>query len=284
MSDVLSNSGIQVVERWVYPIKGLAGTVLDPETPMLIDELGVVGSRRFALLDGDNNLVTAKNRGMEHLLQVRPIPSGPRSFILGGEVEILPQEEGPEFEFELYKDIVRGRERWPEANKWLRSNTGREDLRLVQFVEEFGRKRSREKAWKGDAPTAFVDGAQIHIINLDTIRDVYARHGIKVSDIRRYKPDAVIAGGGPRSEHGWGEATKLILPKASFKRPRPLDRCPLPDVDPDTLKRGNELAKMFRDEFRMATPQSDDMRPCFGIGVDVGSTGVILDHDSIQII
>ena len=41
----------EVQERYVYPVKGLAGALVPSEVPLPIDEYGVQGSRRWVIID-----------------------------------------------------------------------------------------------------------------------------------------------------------------------------------------------------------------------------------------
>lgn len=280
------SDAIQIVERWVYPIKGMGGYKIPDGQPMKIDKFGVVGSRRTVLLDTDTNEpVTAKTRGMHDLLKMRPKP-GPNqtSFVLADElVELCKTTDAPVTKFKIYGDLVLGRAIAPNVSDTLSRQFNR-GLMLVEFVPEFGRIRAPEKAWKGGAPTAFVDGAAVHMVNNKTAQKAAGKWGPDAADVRRFKPDLVCSG--PAGlEHTWDQDTVFYIGNAVFERSRPLDRCPLPTRNPDLPSVVNpEISRMLSTDYRMQTPQSEDLRPCFGVGLDVNEAGEIFHGSQITVV
>ncbi len=270
------------MERFVYPIKGMAGVPMPDDIPLTVDELGIADSRRWMITDNEGNLVSARKRGMEALLSIHPVPAGKESFILDDLLLVEPTDEGEIYEIDLFKDKVWGRECSRAASAWINHRLGRTGLHLVHFMSERGRAIHPEKLWKGFDPKAFVDGAPIHIVNRATAEEAKARWPEFDADVRRFRPEIVVAAP-PRSEFDWLGLIANIGSEVILKATRPMDRCPVPGIHPDTLARTKVVAQMLDKEFRMETPQGIGGLPCFGIGLDVISTGNINQGDQIRL-
>ena len=275
----------EVVQRWLYPIKGMGGFEVPPEQPLELDEYGVAGSRRWMVVDDDGKMMNSKRGGVEDLLYIRPTQAGSNSFVLGDEVEVTLGGEGRSFATEVYQDGMRGIETTPRASAWLNHYLGMSGLHIIEFDASFGRQIHPEKTWKGDAPRAFVDGAQVHAINQATADLAALKWGPAAADVRRERPDFVYTAKA-RVEDNWQLGQRALVGDAILGRPRPLDRCPLPTRDPDdpSAPSTKELSRMFKEDFGAVTPQSDDIRACFGTGFDIVEAGLIRHQAKLIII
>lgn len=271
-----------VIERFVYPIKGMAGAPMPEEMPLTVDELGIADSRRWMITDNEGNLVSARKHKMKELLGIHPHPLGNESFILDDSILVEPTGEGDLFQITLFKDEIWGQECSTEASNWLNKRMGTTDLHLVHFVAERGRKVHPEKLWKGTAPRAFVDGAQVHIVNRDTAEEAKSRWPEFDADTRRFRPDIVVTAPS-RTEFDWIGHVASIGGEVFLKAARPMDRCPVPGIHPDTLARTKVVAQLLDGEFRMTTPEDAGELPCFGIGLEVVKTGHINHGAEVRI-
>src|SRR3989344_2190432 len=147
----------EVQERYVYPVKGLAGALVPSEVPLPIDEYGVQGSRRWVIIDDEGQAISARDPRRKEMLGIKTTPVfGTDSFIINDEVQIDPVEDGASHELEIFKDTMAGRES-EIASRWINKRLGTDGLHVVHFVADVGRTIHPEKEWKGSAPRAFVD-------------------------------------------------------------------------------------------------------------------------------
>lgn len=266
-----------VSERWVYPVKGMAGCEVPDDKPMYIDQFGVVGSRRWMVVDEHGKMVNSKRDGIPEMLYIQPRMTGRDTFTLDDDFEVSTTLDEDAVETEVYMDGMRGFVASPYHNSWLNSRLGYSGLRLIQFDPNSPRNIHPDKAWKGPAPRAFVDSVAIHMVNHITALDAAQRWGEEAADIRRYRPDIVFRAI-PGIEFGWHQGQQLAVgAEVTLGRPRPLERCPLPTRHPTDRRAetAKQISVMFAKDFKMLTPQSDDLRSCFGIGLDVVQTGII---------
>ncbi len=277
---------IEVVERYIYPVKSMAGYLLPDNEPMVIDTEGVEGSRRWMLIDDNGEPVTARQRGMETMLAIHPVPAGGDSFILDNDVFIEPLNNyGEVFEFNLFKDTVMGRKD-SKGSAWIQKRLGRDDLNLVHFVRDGGRNVHEDKLWKGSEPRAFVDGYQVSLFSQDTVDDLRTRWPSYDGDSRRPRADIVVHGTRPKEEFIWAAMQlRMSLDNVVLAADAPIDRCPMPGIHPDTLERSKEFAQMTAAELKMDTPDPKaGPLACFSIGLHVIRTGIIPAHAELNLI
>ena len=282
---------IEVAERYIYPVKSMAGYQVPDERALKIGTHGVEGSRRWMIIDDEGKPVTARQIGMQTLLAVHPtpVPTKEDGFIFSHITANTPVEntfEGPLHDLELFQDKMRGQECSSKGTLWVQDYLSRKDVHLVHFNERAGRTVHKDKAWKGNDPRAFVDGAQITLYSHDTAADLQTRWPGYDADPRRVRPDFVVRGTEPFEEFEWARnKTRLQIGSVILEAQRPMDRCLMTRYHPDTLEPSKVFMQMITEELKMDIPDPNAApASCFAIGLRVVQQGYIHSQAKVQVL
>ena len=247
-----------LAELWVYPIKSCAGLRV-PQARLL--STGLQWDRHWMLVDPQGRFVTQRTLPQmahlhitltEHEMQVRAAHQptlAPLAIALAksGHVRMSVQ---------VWKSTVSALDEGDAAADWFSQAMG-QPLRLVRFDDAERRVCSPE--WPGDKPahTQFADGFPL-LVTTDTSMPVLNARlqatGEAAVDMRRFRANLVLSGFGPHEED---EMTRIAVgaPDAAGKgegegallQPvKPCTRCPMPDVDPDTVETGRSVRQALR--------------------------------------
>jgi len=93
-------------------------------------------------------------------------------------------------------------------------------------------------------------------------------------DMRRFRPNVVVAGFEPFAEDGW---TALTIGEVAFRVTEPCDRCAVTLVEPDTLERGPEPIRTLS-RFRRR-----DGLTWFGVRIAPQSPGTVRVGDPVTV-
>ena len=131
-----------------------------------------------------------------------------------------------------------------DAAGWLRAAVGHDDLRLVHVHEP--RPLNPRYGRPGDA-TAFADGYPVTLASAASLRrlaDWVAETAVERGEeparmpMERFRPNLVVDGDlEPFEEDAWSAVT---VGDVRFRVVKPVDRCVMTTVDPDSLEKGHE--------------------------------------------
>jgi uncharacterized protein YcbX len=212
-----------VTALWRYPVKSLQGESVDT---LRVAPGGVVGDRRFAIRDrASGRLVSAKR--VERLLaaSARTRADGSVAVALPGHEEIavgdpaLPRALGSwlerdvevvdagaglvaEVEMDLDQDML---DKFPGG---LRADPGDPTGTMVFSTPG----------------TNFADTSGIHLLGEAAVAAVAARHGASAGELRRFRPNLVVAVDGAFAEDGW-IGSDVTIGAAPGAITRPVLRC-----------------------------------------------------------
>lgn len=256
-----------------YPVKSMLGETVDT---LFVDESGVRGDRRLALLDAvTGHVASAKQaRLWRGLLQCTArgeaggvsieLPDGTRvaaddpaadellSRLLGRAVRLISRR-GPGATVEL-----------PDAEQLLDLGL---DAEVAAIVLQIG------KATPGES---FTDSAPLHAITTATLRQI----GVEAL---RYRPNLVIATPPdypPYDENGWSGAV-LSVGGAQLRVTEATPRCVLPTLEHGALPLAPQALRTPGAENRLRTSGSDALRPCAGAYLEVLQPGAISHGDPV---
>jgi uncharacterized protein YcbX len=104
--------------------------------------------------------------------------------------------------------------------------------RLVYLPISQGIQVDQDYARPGER-TAFSDGFPFLLIGQASLDDLSARVG-RLFDMRRFRPNLVIAGAAPYAEDGW---RRIRIGDIEFRVVKPCSRCVIPTIDPLSAER-----------------------------------------------
>lgn len=241
---------------YIYPVKSLRGFAVEKAE---IDELGIVGDRRFLVVDDTGRFMTQRQHPRMAQISTKLTPS-----------ELILSAEGagsvsvPRTEASSSKRVVsiwrsqglRADDCGTEIARWLSNFLGIA-CGLVRVGEEF-RRPVLQKPVRGLTPpitpttptiegrivTAdlvhFADGYPFLAIaesSLDALNDRLVSLGEEPVSMDRFRPNLVIRGAAPHAEDTWH---KMQIGTTVFRAGGPCSRCIMTTTDQLTGKRGTE--------------------------------------------
>ncbi len=210
-----------------FPLKSGSAELLEQER---CDELGVYGDRRWMVVDAASGkflsqrmlpgmaLLNARWQGDAELLLTAP---GMDALAVA-----VPEEGGVERGVLIWRESLQAPDAGDAAAEWLTRLLGR-PCRLVHLPTSRGIQVDQDYARPGER-TAFSDGFPFLLIGQRSLDDLSARVG-QILDVRRFRPNLVIAGAAPYAEDGW---RRIRIGDLAFRVVKPCSRCVIPTIDP----------------------------------------------------
>jgi uncharacterized protein YcbX len=229
----------------IYPVKSLRGFSVDSAE---IDPLGLVGDRRFLVVDEAGRFLTqrnvpqmalvatALNNGLLHLTAAGEGNTGTIS------VPIAPDPAAPIIPVSVwsYQGLL-AEDCGKEVAAWLSHALGT-PCRLVRIGPSFQRPLDRDAQPPTDL-CSFADGAPLLVASTASLEELNRRIGIAGGEpvpMDRFRPNLVITGGEPFAEDSW---TRFHAGNARFRTLSPCERCVVTTADQLTGQRGKEPLK-----------------------------------------
>jgi uncharacterized protein YcbX len=237
----------------VYPLKGAGGCDLQ-ESPL--DEVGIPGDRRWMLATPDGGFLSQRTHPRLCLLRTAPVENGVpggnegagalRFTVEGpGRAPLELRPIGPESPMEVcvHKDRFPAVVGYEDADRWFSDFLG-ETCRLVYMPDDT--LRPVDPDWAPGHRVGLADGYPLHLTTEESLRDLNERLS-RPTSMLTYRPNLVVAGGGPWEEDVW---RTLRVGEATFQLVKPCARCAVTTVDQGSGSRGREplrTLKTFRE-------------------------------------
>ena len=222
-----------------YPVKSCSGEVLESAE---VEPWGLVGDRRWMLVDEDGETVTVREQ--PRMVLVRPATDGGG---LGLSAPGAPDLHVPVPHGGLVPVTVFGRTPFlaslacDEAHAWFSRLLGA-SLRLV--YEDDPTRRTEDVAFTDTkTPVSFADGYPLHLTTEESLAALNTRvaEGPRAEEgplaMARFRPNLVVRGAEPWAEDGW---RRLRIGEAVFRSVKGCDRCAVAMTDPTTGVRHHE--------------------------------------------
>jgi uncharacterized protein len=224
---------------FIYPVKSLRGCAVDSAE---VDALGLVGDRRFLLIDGAGRFLT--QRTLPRMALIATALAGGRLTLSAdgaGDVKIstAPDDRAPLRPITIWKsEGLLAEDCGDEPSRWL-SDFLRVGCRLVRIGGAFRRPILKPGvALPGDL-LHFGDGAPFLAIgeaSLADLNDRLAARGEMPVPMDRFRPNLVVSGSPPFAEDGW---PRFRIGAIAFRAAGACKRCILTTVDQLTAERGD---------------------------------------------
>ena len=237
---------------FIHPVKSLRGCAVPAAD---VDALGLVGDRRFMVVDAAGRFLTQRTLPRMALIET---DLGPEALILSvpgqGGVSVplhAPRDSRPTVAVTVWGSTGLATEDCGEAAAaWLGYFLGTPCL-LVRIGGAFHRPLLKPgKALPGDLPS-FADSYPFLVIgeaSLADLNDRLAGQGGEALPMNRFRPNLVVAGAAAFAEDTW---TGVRIGSLVFRAGGPCARCVVTTTDQATAERGPEplrtLARYRRD-------------------------------------
>lgn len=240
---------MRLVQLNVHPLKSGA---IRPLTSATVLPRGLADDRTWMLVDGDRRLVSA--REVHRLFTVvadtpatDPSVAAALRLRAPGHPDLLVDvPQAAPVDVRLFSLHLRARPAGLEADAWLRSVLGRDDLRLVWCHAPEERTLQPGFSQPGDH-AAFPDSFPVTIASLASMRrlnDWMVERALELGEeppdplpVERFRANLVVDGDEPFAEDRW---TRVVVGDVPFRLGKPVGRCAMATLDPVTLTTAKE--------------------------------------------
>jgi uncharacterized protein YcbX len=240
---------LRLLQLNVHPLKSGAIRTI-PTTTVLLR--GLADDRSWMLVDGDGRLVSAREAPRLFTV-VADAPTTDPTVAAGLRLRApgmpdleVPVPDGEDIDVRLFSLDLRARPAGSEADTWLRTVLGRDDVRLVWCHDPSRRRLQPGFSEPGDH-TAFADAFPVTIASLASLRrldDWIAERALELGEeprdplpVERFRANLVVDGDEPFAEDGW---SRVVVGEVAFRVGKPVARCVMTTIDTATLTTSKE--------------------------------------------
>ncbi len=259
---------MHVSELYLHPLKSAAAI----HTRQLVySEIGPNYDRFWVAVDSNGVFMTQRKHAKMCLIS--PTINGDQLLLSApdhGSISINASAQ--ERCIKVWQDTVTGADCGDEAAGWLSRFLGVES-RLVALIKTTNRAVDPDYA-KAKQIVSFADGFPSLVVSEASLTE-FNRHLDSPVDMRRFRPNIVIAGCDPYAEDRW-KAIKIN--GIVFELVKPCSRCIMPSINPDTAAK-----EMAVNDALMKTRRRE-RKTYFGQNALHNGIGTITVGDAVQII
>jgi hypothetical protein len=217
----------------IYPVKSLRGCIVNSAT---IDELGLVGDRRFLVVDTDGRFLTQRTLPRMALI-LTALDDSSLTLSAAGHGSIYvrrhPDPSAPLRPVTIWKsEGLLAEDCGDSVAEWLSAFLAT-TCRLVRIGPAFSRPMVKSASRTGDR-VAFADAAPFLLVGSSSLADLNDRLAVEPDrrlSFERFRPNFVIADSPNYSEDLW---KRVRIGDISFRSAGPCVRCIVPNIDQRT--------------------------------------------------
>ena len=273
-----------------YPLKSMLGEELDA---VAFDQRGVVGDRRYALIDDETGKVVSvkRPRWWGRMFELSGRTSGDGCAVVAfpdGETVEVGDPKLPVRLTEFFGRTVTVADTPPPDARfdevWVRElKGGAEPYFGMESRTEDGEEMIDGGAFMGPAGNFFNFGA-VHLVTSSTVRELTRHAPQSRFDAHRFRPNVVVdTDGDGFVETGWQGRTLQIGPvrlRVSFTVPR----CVMTTLAQGDLPADRDVLRTIAATNSVDVLQTGTPYPCAGVYADVLADGEIRCGDPVRII
>ncbi len=231
------NEALRVSGLWRYPVKSLRGQACER---LVIGERGPAYDRQWMLVDMDGRFLSQRQLPQMALIEAE-LDGNALTLRAPGRpaLTISAAGGGARLPVDIWSDHCEGERVDEVADAWLGEFLNL-DCRLVRFPDDRMRQVDTRYARTGDQ-VGFADGFPLLLISQASLDALNERLSEPV-DMRRFRPNLVIAGSEPHAEDSW---RRVRIGALELEVVKPCSRCPIPGIDPDTAGKSPEVLQVL---------------------------------------
>jgi uncharacterized protein len=240
-----------VTGLFIYPVKSCSGLSVDS---VQIDDLGIIGDRRFMVIDETGRFLTQRTIPRMALIGTALSATAlTLSTDTNRSIDIprAADAKAPLCSVSVWKSQALLAEDCGESVATWLSEFLNTKCRLVRIGGKFLRPIFGSDIARSDDKVSFADGFPLLMISEESLANLNARLTSQGSDqvpMNRFRPNIVVAGGRP---YGEDELTRFRAGSVTLHAAGACTRCIITTTDQSTGERGKEplrtLAKYRRD-------------------------------------
>jgi uncharacterized protein YcbX len=188
-------------------------------------------------------------------------------------LRVACRDDGPRERVTVWKDRVPAVDQGDEAADWFAAFLGA-PCRLARLPDDYARRVDGRYARRPDDQTGFADGYPFLLLSEASLDDLNGRLASPL-EMRRFRPNIVVAGCAPFAEDGW---RRFRVGPIGFDVVKPCARCVVTTTDQETAERGVEPLRT------LATYRRVRNKAMFGQNLVHEGSGVIRVGDPVEIV
>jgi uncharacterized protein YcbX len=242
---------------------------------MPLDDRGPAGDRRWMLVDPAGVMLSQRDLPRMALIQVTRGSPDLLCTAPGMRPLRVPRPvpgSTPRISAQLFDDAVDVQLADDQAHAWFAQYLG-VPCRLVYQPDDAFRQVNRIYAAQG-VGVSLADGFPLLLIGQSSLDDLNRRLEHPV-EMRRFRPNLVVAGSEAFAEDGWSQ---IRVGKVEFALAKACVRCSIPAVDPETAEIGKEPIRT------LATYRRRGSDVFFGWNIVPGAPGTIRVGDPVTVL
>lgn len=275
---------MQLTGLATHPVKS---TAIRPLAGADVSPRGLADDRSWVVVDTDGVIVTAREEhGLFAVTADTPRTDADVRHDLRLRADGLPDLSlghpvGDRVRVRLFSQKLQGVPAGDEADAWLRTALGRDDVRLVWCDDPTRRRLNPEFSRPGDH-TAYADGYPVTLASEASLRrlnDWIVEGALERGEeppeplpMERFRPNLVVDGDEPFAEDSW---TGVRVGDVDFRIAKPTDRCVMTTIDLASLATGKEPIRT------LSRHRQWDHRTWFAISLVPESSGTIRLGDPV---
>jgi hypothetical protein len=219
---------VKLLAAFLYPVKSMRAVATSTLT---LDDKGIVGDRRWMVVDAEGRFVTQRTVPALVRLQPELVEGGVRIDDGASCLDVaLPPLTAPRRTVTVWRDTFAALDAGEEAATWLSSRLGF-PCRLVAFAPDV--RREVDVTYAKDAQTTFTDAYPLLVVNeasLDALNEALP----SPIPMERFRPNLVVRAEAPWVEDSW---TRLEIDGLPLEGVKPCARCVAITTDQRTGER-----------------------------------------------
>jgi uncharacterized protein YcbX len=228
---------IEVSGLTIYPVKSCAG--IDGRS-MRLDRFGLVGDRRWLLVDENNRFMSQRELSSMALIGAAVDDDGLRLDFQQQSLRVAqPSADARLRQVTVWSDTLRALDAGEEAADWLSEKLG-QPCRLVYMGDDCQRYVDGVYAREGET-VSFADGFPLLLISQASLDDLNARLSSPVP-MNRFRPNLVVSGCEAFAEDSW---RRIRVGEIEFDVAKPCSRCVMPSIDQASGRKDSEILRVL---------------------------------------
>lgn len=231
---------IRLSGLFAYPVKSMRGSALDGAE---LDALGLVGDRRFVVVDQAGRFLTQRTHPKLTLITAT-LDSTRLALEAGGAGRVTvfraSDPSAPLRPVVFWKpEGLVAEDCGSTVATWL-SDLLEVKCSLVRIGRQFFRPILKPQIARPGDVVSFADSYPVGLVGEESLADLNQRlaaRGAAPVSMNRFRPNLVISGGGIFAEDGW---SRLRIGEVVFRVAKPCVRCVIPTIDQLTGEGGAE--------------------------------------------
>ncbi len=221
---------MRLTELTIYPIKSCGPVAVEAAT---VEPRGLVGDRRYMLVDSRGRFLTQRQHPRMALLNVAATPRGLR--VTAPDADPLdlspPPGEGLERRVRVWDSELPATLADEYINAWFTRFMGF-SVQLVFMGSQHERPLKAGRGRPGDQ-VSFADGAPVLMMSEGSLAELNGRLAKPVT-MKRFRPNMVVSADKPFAEDEW---RRIRIGGAEFEVAWACTRCLMTTIDPATARK-----------------------------------------------